>query len=134
MSTSASSLQDVASVDDFLNVAATETVPLFEQLEFEFLLEYDVFDPASGGRTRVYQPPDIFCGFLPGLVLTFLVAIIAILAFIVSIITIIGPLVVLYAWYAYDEFILGAVWGHVARDLSQQGLLLAVSPMDELDL
>jgi hypothetical protein len=39
-------LQDVASVDDFLNVAATETVPLFDHLEFEFLLEYDVFAPA----------------------------------------------------------------------------------------
>ena len=64
MSTSASTLQDVASVDDFLIVAATETVPLFEYLEFEFLLEYDVFAPASRGRTRVHQPPDLFCGFL----------------------------------------------------------------------
>ena len=43
MSTSASILQDVASVDDFLNVEAIETVPLFEHLEFEFLREYDVF-------------------------------------------------------------------------------------------
>ena len=46
MSTSASTLQDVASVDDFLNVVGIETVPLFEHLEFEFLLEYDVFAPA----------------------------------------------------------------------------------------
>ena len=64
MSTSASTLQDVTSVDDFLNAAATETVPLFEHLEFEFLLKYDVFAPASRGRTRVHQPPDLFRGFL----------------------------------------------------------------------
>jgi len=41
VSASASTLQDVASVDDFLNVAAIETVPLFEHLEFEFLLEHE---------------------------------------------------------------------------------------------
>jgi hypothetical protein len=58
-------LQDIASVDDFLNVAATETVPLFDYLEFEFLLEYDVFAPSKRGRTRVHQPPDLFRGFLP---------------------------------------------------------------------
>ena len=57
-------LQDVASVDEFLNVAATETVPLFEHLSFEFLQDYDVFAPASRGRTRVHQPPDLFCAFL----------------------------------------------------------------------
>ena len=43
VSSSTNALQDVASVDDFLNAAATETVPLFKHLEFEFLLEYDVF-------------------------------------------------------------------------------------------
>ena len=64
MSTSASTLQDVASVDDFLNVAATETAPLFEYLEFDFLLEYEVFAPASRGRTRVHKPPELFKGFL----------------------------------------------------------------------
>ena len=64
MSTSASTLQDVASVDDFLNVAATETAPLFEYLELEFLLEYDVFAPAPRGRTRVHKPPELFRGFL----------------------------------------------------------------------
>ncbi len=36
-------LQDVASVGDFLNTAATKMVPLFEHLEFAFLLKYDVF-------------------------------------------------------------------------------------------
>jgi hypothetical protein len=64
VSTSSDALQDVASVDDFLNVAATETVPLFEYLEFEFLLEYNVFASVSRGRTRVHHPPDLFCGFL----------------------------------------------------------------------
>ncbi|EMA13320.1 ISH11-type transposase ISHwa14 [Haloarcula amylolytica JCM 13557] len=51
-------------VNEFLNAAATETVPLFEHLDFEFLLEYDVFAPAGRGRTRVHKPPDLFCGFL----------------------------------------------------------------------
>ncbi len=64
MSSSTNASQDVASVDDFLNAAATETVPLFEHLEFEFLMEYDVFATASRGRTRVHQPPDLFRGFL----------------------------------------------------------------------
>jgi len=64
VSSTTTTLQGVDSVDDFLNVAATETVPLFEHLEFEFLLEYDVFAPASRGRTRVHQPPDLFRGFL----------------------------------------------------------------------
>ena len=64
MSSSTNTLQDVASVDDFLNVAATKTVPLFEHLSFEFLLEYDVFAPSKRGRTRVHEPPDLFRAFL----------------------------------------------------------------------
>ncbi|MDB2239129.1 transposase [Halorubrum ezzemoulense] len=64
MSTSSKALQSEASVDEFLNVAATETVPMFEHLNFEFLLEYEVFAPARRGRTRVHKPPDLFCGFL----------------------------------------------------------------------
>jgi transposase len=64
VSSTTTTLRGVDSVDDFLNVAATETVPLFEHLEFEFLLEYDVFAPALRGRTRVHQPPDLFRGFL----------------------------------------------------------------------
>jgi transposase len=47
-----------------LNVAAIETVPLFEPLEFEFLLEYEVFAPGERGRTRVHEPSDLFRGFL----------------------------------------------------------------------
>ncbi|ELY92801.1 ISH11-type transposase ISHwa14 [Natrialba taiwanensis DSM 12281] len=54
----------MASVDEFLNAAATETVSLFEHLEFGFLLEYDVFVPSKRGRTRVHKPPDLFRGFL----------------------------------------------------------------------
>ena len=46
VSSSTNALQDVASVDEFLNAAATETVPLFDHLSFEFLLEYDVFAPS----------------------------------------------------------------------------------------
>ena len=56
VSSSTNALQDVASVDDFLNAAATETVPLFEHLDFEFLLEYDVFAPSkrvSGGSRSI---------------------------------------------------------------------------------
>jgi len=64
VSSTTATLQDVASVDEFLNVAATETVPLFEHLSFEFLRDYDVFAPSKRGRTRVHQPPDLFCGFL----------------------------------------------------------------------
>ena len=64
MSTSATILQDVVSVDDFLNVAAPETAPLFEYLEFDSLLEDDVFTPSKRGRTRVHKPPELFRGFL----------------------------------------------------------------------
>ena len=64
MSRSSNTLRNVASVDEFLNAAATETVPLFEYLEFEFLLEYDVFAPARRGRTRDHEPPELMRGFL----------------------------------------------------------------------
>jgi hypothetical protein len=56
-------LQDVDSVVDFLNVAATETVPLFEHLEFEFLLEYDVFAPASRGEHESISHQISFAAF-----------------------------------------------------------------------
>jgi transposase len=64
VSTSSKTLQNAASIHEFLNAAATETVPLFEHLEFEFLLEYDVFAPSKRGQTRVHQSPDLFRGFL----------------------------------------------------------------------
>lgn len=37
VSESSQTLQDEASVDEFFNVMATETLALFEYLEFEFL-------------------------------------------------------------------------------------------------
>jgi hypothetical protein len=47
VSSSTNDVQAVASVDEFLNVAGTETAPLLERLEFDFLLEYDVFAPVQ---------------------------------------------------------------------------------------
>jgi transposase len=64
VSSKSHTLQDVASVDDFLNVAATETVPLFEHLEFEFLTEYDVYASSPLGRTRVHKPPALLLRLL----------------------------------------------------------------------
>jgi transposase len=64
VSSSANTLQDEASVDSFLNVVETETVPLFEYLSFDFLHEYDVFAPASWGRTRIHEPPELMRGFI----------------------------------------------------------------------
>lgn len=46
-----STLQDVASVDD-LDVATTETAPLFMYLEFGFLLDYDLFATSSRQQGR----------------------------------------------------------------------------------
>jgi len=53
VSTSASILQEETSIDEFFNVMATETLALFEHLEFDFLEEFDVFAPARRGRTRI---------------------------------------------------------------------------------
>ena len=44
MPTSASTLQEEASIDGFFNLAATETLALFEHLAFDFLEEFDGFD------------------------------------------------------------------------------------------
>lgn len=46
-------LQNAVSVTEFLNPAATETVPLFERLRFGILLGYNTFAPVRRGRTRV---------------------------------------------------------------------------------
>jgi len=43
---------------------ATETLALFEHLEFDFLEEFDVFAPARRGRTRDHHPPALFRAFL----------------------------------------------------------------------
>jgi len=64
VSTSASSLQKEPSIDEFFNLVATETLALFEHLEFDFLEELDVFAPARRGRTRDHHPPELFRAFL----------------------------------------------------------------------
>jgi len=54
VSTSASILQEETSIDEFFNVMATETLALFEHLEFDFLEEFDVFaPPLAGGEHEI---------------------------------------------------------------------------------
>lgn len=53
MSNNTNALQKVASVNVFLNTAATEAVLLSKHLDFVFLLEYDVFAPSSGANMSV---------------------------------------------------------------------------------
>jgi hypothetical protein len=62
--TSASTLQEEASIDEFFNLVATETLALFEHLAFDFLEEFDVFAPRERGRTRDHHPPELFRAFL----------------------------------------------------------------------
>jgi len=64
VSTSASILQEETSIDEFFNVMATETLALFEHLEFDFLEEFDVFAPARRANTRDHHPPALFRAFL----------------------------------------------------------------------
>jgi hypothetical protein len=63
VSTSSKALQNVASVNEFLNAAAIETVPLFEHLDFEFLLEYDVFAPSKRGEHEFTNHQTSFAAF-----------------------------------------------------------------------
>jgi len=63
VSTSASILQEETSIDEFFNVMATETLALFEHLEFDFLEEFDVFAPLAGGE-HDHHPPALFRAFL----------------------------------------------------------------------
>ena len=42
---SSATLQDEPWIDEFFNLVAVETLPLFEYLDFDFLREYDVFAP-----------------------------------------------------------------------------------------
>ncbi len=66
MSTSSQTLREADSIHEFFSLVATETLALFEHLEFGFLNEYDVFapPPRSPGRTRDHEPPELFRGFL----------------------------------------------------------------------
>ena len=51
--TSASTLQEEASIDEFFNLVATETLALFEHLEFGFLTDFDVFEIGEKAIDRV---------------------------------------------------------------------------------
>ncbi len=64
MSSSVNTLQEEASVESFFNVVETETLALFEHLEFDFLEEFDVFTPSRRRRTRDHHPPELFRAFL----------------------------------------------------------------------
>ena len=64
MSKSSQTLQEDASIDEFFSLVATETLALFEYLEFEFLSDFDVFAPCGRGRTRDHHPPELFRAFL----------------------------------------------------------------------
>ena len=64
MSKSSQTLQEDASINEFFSLVATETLALFEYLEFEFLYEFDVVAPASRGQTRKHHPPELFRAFL----------------------------------------------------------------------
>ena len=59
VSTSASSLQEEASIDEFFNLVATETLALFEHLEFDFLNEFDVFAPSEWSAQRLNTQPSL---------------------------------------------------------------------------
>ena len=52
VSTSASSLQEEACIDEFFNLVATETLALFEHLEFGYLTDFGVFAPARSGLRK----------------------------------------------------------------------------------
>jgi hypothetical protein len=83
---------------------------------------------------RVAATREYLVGFLFGIVLRLLVGIAMFLLFIISIITLVGPFVVVAVWYAYDEFIAGTIWGHVARSLAEKEALPTVTPDDSLDI
>ena len=57
-------LRGDSSIEAFFDVVETETLALFEHLQFEFLTEFDVFAPTPEGRTREHHPPELFRGFL----------------------------------------------------------------------
>lgn len=47
VSRSSQTLQEEASIHEFFNLVATETLALFEHLDFGFLTKYDVFTPGE---------------------------------------------------------------------------------------
>ena len=63
MSSTTVTLQDVALVDDLFNVAATETAPLFEHLDFKFCLT-SMCRPLEAGANTSLRTTRPLCGFL----------------------------------------------------------------------
>ncbi len=59
MSIHAQTLQEAASIIEFFNAVATETLTLFEHHECKFFDEFDIFAPIDG-QTREYYPPELF--------------------------------------------------------------------------
>jgi len=64
VSTTTATLRDVASVGELLNVAATETAPLFERLLFEFSARLRCVRPLEAGANTSASAPDLFCELL----------------------------------------------------------------------
>lgn len=89
---------------------------------------------AGGLFLKVAVTREYLTGVLFGVVLRLLVGIVMLLLFVVSIITLIGPLIVFYLWYAYDEYIPGAIWGYVAHSLAERDVLPTVTADAKLDL
>jgi len=56
---SSATLQDGPSVESYLNVVETETLPWFEHLSSDFLGGFGVFAPAETGGTRDHEPPQV---------------------------------------------------------------------------
>jgi len=88
---------------------------------------------AGGLFIKVAATREYLIGVLVGFVLRLLVGIAMFVLLIVSIITLIGPFIVFALWYAYDEYIPGAVWGYVAHSLAERDVLPAVTAETQLD-
>jgi hypothetical protein len=61
---STTTLPHQETVAEVLKALETETTALFDYLRLEFLLELPVFAPDPRGRTRVFEPPELFRGLL----------------------------------------------------------------------
>lgn len=100
-----------------------------------FVATGSIKETYAGGRfLRVAGTRTYLIGFVLAFVLRLVVAIVLLIVTVISVITIVGPIVVYAVWYAYDEFIPGALWGHVAYELADAGVVPAVTAADSLDL
>ncbi|MFB6284273.1 MAG: transposase [Halobacteria archaeon] len=57
-------LRNVCTVDEFINVAETNVASLFQDFDFSFLYNYSVFEPTSRGQEKVFEPPELLQAFL----------------------------------------------------------------------